>query len=406
MGPPGTGKTLLARAIAGEARVPFFSIAGSEFVEMFVGVGAARVRDLFTQAKEKAPCIVFIDEIDAIGKIRGAHPIGGEDEREQTLNQLLVELDGFEPNQGVIIIAATNRPEVLDPALLRPGRFDRQILVDAADLKGREAILKVHARNKPLAPNVDLGTIAARTPGFSGADLANVMNEAALLAARRGAKEITQKDLEEAVEKVVAGPERKSRRLNEEERKRVAYHEAGHALVGHFCEHGEPVAKISIIPRGKAALGYTLQLPEEERFLMTKSEILDKICAMLGGRAAEEVIFGEISSGSQNDLEKATDMARSMVCRLGMSDSLGPVAIVKETSMFLKEALPRRPEVSEEWMAKVDEEVKKLLENEYKRAKDILTTHKTTLEKIAEVLIEKEVLNREEFEQIVKGISD
>ncbi len=402
VGPPGTGKTLLARAVAGEAKVPFFSIAGSEFVEMFVGVGAARVRDLFTQAKEKAPCIVFIDEIDAIGKMRGSHPMGGEEEREQTLNQLLVELDGFEPNQGVILLAATNRPEVLDPALLRPGRFDRQVLVDAADLNGREAILRVHARNKPLAPDVDLRAIAARTPGFSGADLANVMNEAALLAARRGSKVITQKDLEEAVEKVVAGPERKSRRLNEEERRRVAYHESGHALVGHLCEHAEPVAKISIIPRGKAALGYTLQLPEEERFLMTKSEILDKICSTLGGRAAEEVVFGEISSGAQNDLEKATEMARSMVCRLGMSEEIGPVALVKETTLFLKEALPKRPEVSEEWMAKVDEEVKKILEEQYERARNILSEHRHTLEKVATVLMEREVLNREEFEKLVE----
>jgi len=404
VGPPGTGKTLLARAVAGEAKVPFFSIAGSEFVEMFVGVGAARVRDLFTQAKQKAPCIVFIDEIDAIGKMRGSHPMGGEEEREQTLNQLLVELDGFEPNQGVIILAATNRPEVLDPALLRPGRFDRQILVDAADLNGREAILRVHARNKPLAPDVDLRAIAARTPGFSGADLANVMNEAALLAARRGSKQITQKDFEDAVEKVVAGPERKSRRLNEDERRRVAYHESGHALVAHLCEHGEPVAKISIIPRGKAALGYTLQLPEEERFLMTRSEILDKICSTLGGRAAEEVVFGEISSGAQNDLEKATEMARSMVCRLGMSEEIGPVALVKETALFLKEAFPKRPEVSEEWMAKVDEEVKRILEEQYERAKSLLSDHRNPLEKVANVLMEKEVLNREEFEKLVEDV--
>jgi len=401
VGPPGTGKTLLARAVAGEAGVPFFTISGSEFVEMFVGVGAARVRDLFTQAKSAAPCIIFIDEIDAIGKHRGGHPFAVNDEREQTLNQLLVEMDGFEPNQGVILIAATNRPETLDPALLRPGRFDRQIVVDAADANGREAILKVHARGKPLAKDVNLREIALRTPGFSGADLANVMNEAALLAARKGEKEITQADLEEAVEKVIAGPERKSRRLSEKERRVVAYHEGGHALLSHLCEHAEPVAKISIIPRGRAALGYTLQLPEEERFLITKSEILDKICVSLGGRAAEEIVFGEISSGAQNDLEKATEMARSMVCRFGMSEKVGPVALSRPQSPFLGTDSQPREIVGTTMASVVDEEVKKICQEQYERAKEMLLKNRLALDALAEALLEREVLSREEFQEII-----
>ncbi len=402
VGPPGTGKTLLARALAGEAKVPFFSISGSEFVEMFVGVGAARVRDLFNQAKKSAPCIIFIDEIDAIGKFRGGGiPGGGNEEREQTLNQLLVEMDGFEPNIGVILLAATNRPEVLDPALLRPGRFDRQVVLDAPDAKGREAILKVHCRGKPLAKDVDLRSIALRTPGFSGADLANVVNEAALLAAREGAKKISQKHFEAAVEKVFAGPERKSRRLGEKERKRVAYHEAGHAIVAHHCPNAAPVAKISIIPRGKAALGYTMQLPEEERYLMTKHELLDKICVSLGGRAAEEVVFNEISSGAQNDLEVATDMARSMVCRFGMSDKIGPVALARETSPFLR--IPWMPEpqsMSPELQAQVDEEVRRVLREQYQRAKDIVTAHRKALERVSETLLVKEVMSADEFKRL------
>ncbi len=407
VGPPGTGKTLLARALAGEAKVPFYSISGSEFVEMFVGVGAARVRDLFNQAKQNAPCIIFIDEIDAIGKFRSAGPIaGGHEEREQTLNQLLVEMDGFEPNIGVIILAATNRPEVLDPALLRPGRFDRQVVLDAPDVKGREEILKVHARGKPLAKDVNLREIALRTPGFSGADLANVMNEAALLAAREGAEEITQAHLTEAVEKVVAGPERKSRRLGEKERKRVAVHEAGHALVSYFCPNAPPVAKISIVPRGKAALGYTLQLPQEEQYLMTKSELLDKICVSLGGRAAEKLILGEISSGAQNDLEVATEMARSMVCRFGMSDKIGPMVLSRETSPFLRSPLDfQQPiaQLSPELAAQVDEEVKKLLTEQAKRADQIISEHTDALDRVVKYLLEKEVISADEFKSLVEG---
>jgi cell division protease FtsH len=323
IGPPGTGKTLLAKAVAGEAHVPFYSLSGSDFVEMFVGVGAARVRDLFQQAKSKAPCIVFIDELDAIGRQRGVHVGAVNDEREQTLNQLLVEMDGFAVNAGVIVLAATNRPDVLDRALLRPGRFDRQVVVDAPDIDGREAILRVHVRGKPLAKEVDLRRIARATPGFSGADLANAMNEAALLAARRHATEIAQKDLEDAVEKVVAGPERKSRRLREQEKRRVAFHEAGHALVAAFSPGADPVHKISVIPRGRAALGYTLQLPADDQFLMTRSQLLDRIRGMLGGRAAEEVVFGEVTTGAENDLEHATALARQMVCIFGMSQSVG-----------------------------------------------------------------------------------
>ncbi len=406
LGPPGTGKTLLARALAGEAGVPFYSISGSEFVEMFVGVGAARVRDLFNQAKKNAPCIIFIDEIDAIGKFRGPGVMpGGHEEREQTLNQLLVEMDGFEPNIGVILLAATNRPEVLDPALLRPGRFDRQVVLDAPDVQGRVAILEVHSRNKPLAPDVDLKQIALRTPGFSGADLANVMNEAALLAAREGAETIAQKHLEDAVEKVLAGPERKSRRLGDKERRRVAYHEAGHALVAYFCPEAPPVAKISIIPRGRAALGYTLQLPEEEQFLMDKSELLDKICVSLGGRCAERLVLGEVSSGAQNDLEVATDIARSMVCRFGMSDEIGPVALSRETSQYLK--FPGFPSqqtenLSPELAAKVDKEVNKILTEQEKRAIQILEQHRDALERVAQKLLIDEVMSAEEFKKLIQ----
>jgi cell division protease FtsH len=405
LGPPGTGKTLLARALAGEAGVPFYSISGSEFVEMFVGVGAARVRDLFNQAKQSAPCIIFIDEIDAIGKFRGGGLVpGGHEEREQTLNQLLVEMDGFEPNIGVILLAATNRPEVLDPALLRPGRFDRQIVLDSPDAKGREAILWVHSRDKPLGSDVNLREIALRTPGFSGADLANVMNEAALLAARKGEKEISQAQLEEAVEKVMAGPERKSRRLGEKERRRVAYHEAGHALVAFFCPDAAPVAKISIIPRGKAALGYTLQLPEEEQFLMTKSELQDKMCVSMGGRAAEEIVLGEMSSGAQNDLEIATEMARSMVGRFGMSEKIGPVALSRETSPFLRvPGFPQQNEPLSPGMASlVDEEVRRLLSEQDARARKILSENRAALEEVAERLLMEEVMSSEEFRGILE----
>ncbi|MEF3168072.1 MAG: ATP-dependent zinc metalloprotease FtsH [Deltaproteobacteria bacterium] len=405
LGPPGTGKTLLAKALAGEAGVPFYSISGSEFVEMFVGVGAARVRDLFSQAKQNAPCIIFIDEIDAIGKFRsGGMTVGGHEEREQTLNQLLVEMDGFEPNIGVILLAATNRPEVLDPALLRPGRFDRQVVLDAPDVHGREAILQVHARGKPLSQDVNIRDIARRTPGFSGADLANAMNEAALLAAREGNEKIHQRHLEEAVEKVLAGPERKSRRLLEKERRRVAFHEAGHALVAKLCPNAPPVAKISIIPRGRAALGYTLQIPEEEQYLMTRSELLDKICVSMGGRIAEEIVFGEISSGAQNDLELATEIARSMVCRFGMSDAIGPMVLSREQSPFLRmpylqqEVKALGPELA----AKVDEEVQRILTEQETRARSILTKNRMTLEKVAERLLAVEVMTADEFQDLVK----
>jgi len=406
LGPPGTGKTLLARALAGEARVPFYSISGSEFVEMFVGVGAARVRDLFNQAKQNAPCIIFIDEIDAIGKFRSGGMIsGGHEEREQTLNQLLVEMDGFEPNLGVILLAATNRPEVLDPALLRPGRFDRQVVLDAPDARGREAILQVHSRDKPLDPDVNLKEIALRTPGFSGADLANVMNEAALIAAKYGDRQITQNHLEEAVEKVMAGPERKSRRLGDKERRRVAYHESGHALVAYFCSSAPPVAKISIIPRGKAALGYTLQLPEEEQFLMTKSELTDKICVSLGGRAAEELVLGEVSSGAQNDLEVATEIARSMVCRFGMSKTVGPMALSRDSNPYLR--LPGMPSqmetLSPELASEVDREVRKVLSEQNDRAHKIIEEHLDALDRVTEHLLVEEVMSSDTFKSLIEG---
>jgi cell division protease FtsH len=404
LGPPGTGKTLLAKALAGEAGVPFYSISGSEFVEMFVGVGAARVRDLFSQAKVNAPCIIFIDEIDAIGKFRSSGMIaGGHEEREQTLNQLLVEMDGFEPNIGVILLAATNRPEVLDPALLRPGRFDRQVVLDAPDAKGREAILGVHSKGKPLAPDISLRDIAMRTPGFSGADLANVMNEAALLAAREKSRQITQAQLEAAVEKIMAGPERKSRHLGDKERRRVAYHEAGHALVAFYCPDALPVAKISIIPRGKAALGYTLQLPEEEQFLITMSEILDKICVSLGGRAAEFEVLGEISSGAQNDLEMATEMAKGMVCRFGMSEKIGPYALSRETSPYLRQQfVPQQMDtVGPELASEVDKEVRRILAEQDVRAKEIIGGHREILGRVADKLLVQEVMSAEEFRAII-----
>lgn len=402
-GPPGTGKTLLARAVAGEAKVPFFSLSGSEFVEMFVGVGAARVRDLFQQAKAHAPTIIFIDELDAIGRQRGVHVGPVNDEREQTLNQLLVEMDGFDANAGVIILAATNRPEVLDRALLRPGRFDRQVVIDAPDLGGREAILKIHARGKPLAADVDLHRLAQATPGFSGADLANAMNEAALLAARRNASKITQRDLEEAVEKVVAGPERKSRRLLEEEKRRVAYHEVGHALVAAHSKYADPVQKISIVPRGRAALGYTLQLPAEEQFLLTRPALLDRIKGLLGGRAAEEVVFGEVSTGAENDLERATALARQMVCLFGMSESVGLVHCGQRQSPFylapVDGALQR--DCSEQTARAIDEEVKRLLDSAYQEARQILTEHRSQLECVAQELLRRETLDGQTFQELL-----
>ncbi len=404
IGPPGTGKTLLAKAVAGEAKVPFFSISGSDFVEMFVGVGAARVRDLFQQAKAKAPCIVFIDELDAIGRQRGVHVGAVNDEREQTLNQLLVEMDGFAANAGVIVLAATNRPDVLDRALLRPGRFDRQVVVDAPDIDGREAILKVHVRNKPLAREVDLRKIAQATPGFSGADLANAVNEAALLAARRHAKEISQIDLEEAVEKVVAGPERKSRRLREEEKRRVAYHEVGHALVAAHTEHADPVHKISIIPRGRAALGYTMQLPTDDRFLMTRSQLLDRIRGMLGGRAAEDIAFGEVTTGAENDLEHATALARQMVCLFGMSDIVGLAHCAQRPGGMFPPGLDGagfQRDCSEATAEEIDREVKKILDRSYREAKELLEAHRDQLEHVTQRLLQVETLDAQAFNQLI-----
>lgn len=403
IGPPGTGKTLLAKAVAGEARSPFFSLSGSDFVEMFVGVGAARVRDLFQQAKAKAPCIVFIDELDAIGRQRGIHVGAVNDEREQTLNQLLVEMDGFAPNAGVIILAATNRPDVLDRALLRPGRFDRQVVVDAPDLDGREAILKVHVRNKPLAPDVNLRSVAQATPGFSGADLANAVNEAALLAARRHSKTITQVDMENAVEKVVAGPERKSRRLREEERRRVAYHEVGHALVAAYSQYADPVHKISIIPRGRAALGYTLQLPTDDQFLMTRSQLLDRIRGMLGGRAAEQVVFHEITTGAENDLDRATTLARQMVCVFGMSETVGLARCAhRPNGMFLPGTDGQfQRDCSEQTAREIDEEVKRILEGAYGDAQKILTNHRDQMELVAGELMKNETLDARAFNRLL-----
>jgi cell division protease FtsH len=403
IGPPGTGKTLLARAVAGEAHVPFFLISGSDFVEMFVGVGAARVRDLFEKAKRTAPCIVFIDELDAVGRQRGVHMGAVNDEREQTLNQLLVGMDGFEPNAGVVILAATNRPEVLDRALLRPGRFDRQIMVDAPDLDGRLAILKLHVRGKPLASGTDLRKIAAQTPGFSGADLANLMNEAALLAARHHAREIMQKDLEDAVEKVVAGPERKSRRLSDEEKRRVAFHETGHAIVAQYSKYADPVHKISIVPHGRAALGYTMQLPTADRYLMSRTALIDKIKGMLGGRAAEDLVFHEISTGAENDLEHATALARQMVAVYGMSDVIGLVHCAQRQNPMLSgiDGILQR-DCSEKTAREIDEEVKKLLDGAYKDAKAILDQHRNELALVAGELLEKETLDAAAFKKLLE----
>jgi cell division protease FtsH len=403
IGPPGTGKTLLARAVAGEAKVPFFSISGSEFVEMFVGVGAARVRDLFEQAKKNAPCIIFIDELDAIGRERGVRVGMVNDEREQTLNQLLVGLDGFEPNAGVVVLAATNRPEVLDRALLRPGRFDRQITVDSPDLQGRDAILRLHARGKPLDTDVNLRKIAQETPGFSGADLANTINEAALVAARRGATRIAQKDLEEAVEKVVAGPERKSRRLSEEDKKRVAYHETGHALVGAYSKHPEQLRKISIVPRGRAALGYTLQFPDADQYLMSRGELMDKIKGLLGGRAAEELVFTDITTGAENDLEHATAVARQMVCIYGMSKSVGLAHLGLKLNPFLPPGADGAFErdCSEDTAREIDAEVKSILDQAYGEAKKILTEHRASLDVVATNLLQHETLDAQAFRELI-----
>jgi cell division protease FtsH len=406
VGPPGTGKTLLARAVAGEAGVPFFNLSGSEFVEMFVGVGAARVRDLFAQAKQKAPCIIFIDELDALAKARGLGGLaGGHDEREQTLNQLLVEMDGFDPRAGVIIMAATNRPELLDPALLRPGRFDRHVLVDRPDKGGRDAILRVHARGIRLAPDVDLEVVARRTPGFVGADLANLLNEAALLAARRGRDNVSMDEIDDAVDRIVAGLEKKNRLINEDEKRIVAFHEAGHALVAQCVEHADPVHKISIIPRGIGALGYTQQLPTEDRYLLTRAELLDRVAVMLGGRVAEEIVFGEISTGAQNDLSRVTDIARRMVMEYGMSDSLGPIAYENRVRniLGLRPSIEGEPDRhSEETLREIDREVRRIVDEARDRVRELLKRERAALNAIAERLLEKEVIEGDELRIILE----
>jgi cell division protease FtsH len=402
-GPPGTGKTLLARAVAGEAGVPFFSISGSDFVEMFVGVGASRVRDLFEQAKQAAPCIVFMDEIDAVGRHRGAGLGGGHDEREQTLNQLLVEMDGFELKDNIILIAATNRPDILDPALLRPGRFDRQIVVDRPDRVGRRKILEVHAKGKPIAPEIDLDTLAAGTPGFTGADLANLVNEAALLAARRGKKTIEQEELEEGIMRVIAGPEKKTRLLSEEERKITAYHELGHALVGHYLEHTDEVHKISVISRGQA-LGYTISLPREDRYLTTKTALMEQLAMTLGGRAAEELVFHEVTTGAANDLEKVTQIAKQMIMRYGMSDKLGPRVLGRNHDMpFLGREMGAEPDYSEEIAREIDDEIKRVIEEAHELAVTVLREHMSELHKISAILIERETIDKDQFERLLAG---
>lgn len=401
-GPPGTGKTLLARAVAGEAGVPFFSISGSDFVEMFVGVGASRVRDLFEQAKKNAPCIVFIDEIDAVGRQRGAGVGGGHDEREQTLNQLLVEMDGFAANEGIIIIAATNRPDILDPALLRPGRFDRQIVVDKPDVRGRLAILKVHSKGKPIAEDVDLDILARRTPGFTGADLSNLVNEAALLAARRDKKKIYMIEMEEAIERVMAGPERKSHIMNDEEKRLTAYHEGGHTLVGMLLKHADPVHKVTIIPRGRAG-GYTLMLPKEDRNYATKSELLDRLKVAMGGRVAEEVVLKEISTGASQDIQQATRMVRGMVMQYGMSDVLGPVAYGEGQNhqVFLGRDFNHERNYSEEVASEIDKEVRKYLEAAYEACRKLIIANRDKLDLIAEALIERETLTAKQLEELL-----
>jgi len=402
LGSPGTGKTLLSRAVAGEADVPFFSISGSDFVEMFVGVGAARVRDLFEQARRYQPCIVFIDEIDAVGRQRGAGLGGGHDEREQTLNQLLVEMDGFEATGGIILIAATNRPDILDPALLRPGRFDRQIVVDRPDVNGRLAILKVHVKDKKMSPDVDLDVIARRTPGFVGADLANLVNEAALLAGRRMKEMLEMPEFEEAIDRVMAGPERKSRVISKKEREIIAYHEVGHALVARMIPGSDPVHKISIIPRGHMALGYTLQVPEEDRFLVSKRELMNRICVLLGGRVAESLKFGDVTSGAQNDLERATQTARQMVTQLGMSDRLGPVTLGKKHhEVFLGRDIMEDRNYSEEIACAIDQEVRRIIDECLERVHGILKENFGKLEEISNILLDKELLEGPEFNKLL-----
>jgi cell division protease FtsH len=405
-GPPGTGKTLLARAVAGEAGVPFFSISGSDFVEMFVGVGASRVRDLFEQAKQNSPCIIFMDEIDAVGRHRGAGMGGGHDEREQTLNQLLVEMDGFEMKDNIILIAATNRPDILDPALLRPGRFDRQIVVDRPDRKGRRQILEVHTRGKPLSKEIDLDALAGQTPGFTGADLANLINESALLTARSDKREITMHELEEGIMRVIAGPEKKSRVMSEKERLVTAYHELGHAIVGHVLPNCDPVHKISIISRGQA-LGYTISLPTEDKFLTTRAELTDTMAMTLGGRASEEIIFGEITTGASNDLEKVTETAKQMVMRYGMSERLGPRVFGHDRSMpFLGREFSAEPDYSDEIAREIDDEIRRVVEEAHQTAKDILTDHREAMDRISKMLLERETIDSEQFEQLLAGKSE
>ena len=402
-GPPGTGKTLLARAVAGEAGVPFFSISGSDFVEMFVGVGASRVRDLFEQAKQNSPCIIFMDEIDAVGRHRGAGMGGGHDEREQTLNQLLVEMDGFTMTDNIILIAATNRPDILDPALLRPGRFDRQIVVDRPDRKGRAKILEVHTRGKPLAKVINVDDLAGQTPGFTGADLANLVNEAALLAARTGKKEIGQHELEEGIMRVIAGPEKKTRVMSEKERRITAFHEMGHAIVGHYLEHSDPVHKISVIGRGQA-LGYTISMPQEDRFLTTRGELSDSMAMTLGGRAAEEIVFSEITTGASNDLEKVTATAKNMIMRYGMSERLGPRVFGHDRSQpFLGREFGSESDYSDEIAREIDDEIRRVVEGAHQRARDILTEHRETLDTVSEILIRRETIEKGEFEALLIG---
>ncbi|MGH2840485.1 MAG: ATP-dependent zinc metalloprotease FtsH [Solirubrobacteraceae bacterium] len=402
-GPPGTGKTLLARAVAGEAGVPFFSISGSDFVEMFVGVGASRVRDLFEQAKQNSPCIIFMDEIDAVGRHRGAGMGGGHDEREQTLNQLLVEMDGFTMTDNIILIAATNRPDILDPALLRPGRFDRQIVVDRPDRKGRAKILEVHTRGKPLAKEINVDDLAGQTPGFTGADLANLVNEAALLAARTGKREIGQHELEEGIMRVIAGPEKKTRVMSEKERRITAFHEMGHAIVGHYLEHSDPVHKISVIGRGQA-LGYTISMPSEDRFLTTRAELADSMSMTLGGRAAEEIVFSEITTGASNDLEKVTATAKAMVMRYGMSEKLGPRVFGHDHSQpFLGREFSSEPDYSDEIAREIDDEIRRVVESAHQRARDILTEHLESLNTVSEILVRRETIEKAEFEALLEG---